>query len=298
MSRWYRAYAGTVKDDKLAEAAIVAGASRSVSIAVWHSLLESAAETADGGRFETTARRVAAILGEAPATIEAVFAAMTEIGMIEGQAIAAWKRRQFESDSSTERSRRHREVKKNAPQNECNGVATLQRRSATPPDTETDTDTSVANAPDVGPSALDGELILPIAKPKPPPSPSRGCRIPPGFPGSDEREWAKHNLGFTDDDFDECAAEFRDYWSGAPGQRGVKCDWPATFRNGARKFRPRGRSRQAYAPGNQRSDGSLLGAYQRAAARVRAQNDVPQRRPGIFDHGGGELEMQYGIPAE
>lgn len=138
MTRWYRAYAGTVKDDKLAEAAIVAGCSRSVAIAVWHALLESAAETDDGGRFETTARRVAAILGEPASVVDAAFAAMTEIGMIEGSAIAAWKRRQFESDSSTERSRRHREAKRNAAPDRPNGDATLQGRSATPPDTETE----------------------------------------------------------------------------------------------------------------------------------------------------------------
>jgi len=151
---------------------------------------------------------------------------------------------------------------------------------------------------DAGAEALDGELILPIAKPKPPPNAARGCRIPPGFPGDEEREWTKRNLGFSDDDFEQCRDEFRDYWSGVPGQRGVKCDWPATFRNGARKHRPRSGSRQAYPSGNQRSDGSVLGAYQRAAARVRAQNDVSRQRAGVFDHGEREVEMRYGIPAE
>lgn len=91
MTRWYRAYAGTVKDDKLAEVAIVAGCSRSVAIATWHAVLESAAETDDAGRFETTARRVAATLGEPAAVIDAAFAAMVEIGMLEGNAVAAWK---------------------------------------------------------------------------------------------------------------------------------------------------------------------------------------------------------------
>lgn len=133
MSRWYRAYAGTVKDDKLAEVSVIAGCSRSVSIAVWHAILESAAETDDGGRFETTPRRVAAALCEPAAVIEAAFAAMTEIGMLDGDAVGAWKRRQYESDKSTERSRKHRERRRN-------GDATLQGRSATPPDTEAETD--------------------------------------------------------------------------------------------------------------------------------------------------------------
>ena len=92
MSRWYRAYAGTIKDDKLAEVAVIAGCSRSVSIAVWHAILESAAETDDGGRFETTPRRVAAALCEPLAAIQAVFDAMTEIAMIGGDSVTAWKR--------------------------------------------------------------------------------------------------------------------------------------------------------------------------------------------------------------
>lgn len=162
--------------------------------------------------------------------------------------------------------------------------------------------TSEANASSVEPRPADlpltGELLPPIAKPKPPPNAARGCRLPPGFPGDDEREWTRINLRFTDDDFERCRDEFRDYWSGVPGQRGVKCDWPATFRNAARKYRPSGGSRQAYAAGNQRSDGSLLGAYQRAASRVRASNDVSRQRAGVFDNRDGELGMHYGIPAE
>jgi uncharacterized protein YdaU (DUF1376 family) len=31
------------------------------------------------------------------------------------------------------------------------------------------------------------------------------------------------------------ASKFRDYWRGLPGQRGVKLDWPATWRNWCRK---------------------------------------------------------------
>ena len=126
MSRWYRAYAGTIKDDKLAEVAVIAGCSRSVAIAVWHAILESAAETEDGGRFETTPRRVAAALCEPLPVIQAAFDAMTEIAMIGSDSVTAWKARQYESDKSTSRVRKHRE--------------TLQGRFETPPDTETDTD--------------------------------------------------------------------------------------------------------------------------------------------------------------
>lgn len=134
--------------------------------------------------------------------------------------------------------------------------------------------------PAAGASAnvLDGEVLppSPSPEPSPPPRSSRGCRIPPGFPGDSERDWCRTEARMTDDEFDECAAEFRDYWSGVPGQRGVKCDWPATFRNAARKRISGSRSRPSFAAGNQHSNGSRLGAYQRAAAFVRAENDVPQ----------------------
>jgi len=154
MSRWYRAYAGTVKDDKLAEAAIVAGCSRSVVIAVWHSLLESAAEVGDGGRFETTARRVAAVLGEPLATIDAVFMALAEIGMVEDGSIAAWKRRQYESDTSTERVRKHREAKRNANPVPGNANETFHHRCVTPPEAETETEdtASAVSSARAGPS--------------------------------------------------------------------------------------------------------------------------------------------------
>lgn len=133
MSRWYRAYEGTVTDAKLHEAAMIAGVSRSVAIATWHAILEACA-AAKSPRFDTTPRRIAVILGELPSAIEGLFAAMSELDMIADGEATAWARRQFDSDNSTERSRRHRETLRN-------GDATLQGRPATPPDTDTDSDT-------------------------------------------------------------------------------------------------------------------------------------------------------------
>jgi hypothetical protein len=135
MSRWYRRYVGTVSDPKIAEAAMVAGCSKSIVIATWDMILESAAEANDGGAFKATSRNVAATLGEQHATVESIFSALEALEMIASGVVTAWSRRQFQSDSSTERSRKHRALKR------CNGDATLQGRSATPPDTDTDTDT-------------------------------------------------------------------------------------------------------------------------------------------------------------
>lgn len=162
MTRWYRAYEGTVTDPKLGEVAMVAGCSRSVAIATWHCLLESAASVNEGGRFDHTARRIAVILGEPLETIQSILDEMEALEMIEGRVIAAWSRRQYESDSSTERSRKHRERKRSDAATSRNGDATLQQRRATPPETETETDTEVVVVEDAGASAKPPEIVPPV----------------------------------------------------------------------------------------------------------------------------------------
>lgn len=156
--------------------------------------------------------------------------------------------------------------------------------------------TSEAKASSVEPRPveilLDGEILPPSPSPSEavpgkargsPPS-TRGTRLPPDYrPTPSTIEWCRDNQRLTDEQFSDCLAEFRDYWSGVPGHRGLKCDWDGTFRNAVRKRFPSGGPRQAYASGNQRPDGSRLGAYQRAAAFVRAQNDVPAERGGVLD---------------
>jgi hypothetical protein len=134
VSRWYRAYEGTVNDPKLAEAAAVADVSKAVSVAAWHALLESAAAVNNCGSYEITPRRVSIILCEPTPAVEALFAAYAEVGLIEDGVILAWKRRQFESDDSKERVARYRAKRKeNADVTACNG-------DVTPPEAETETE--------------------------------------------------------------------------------------------------------------------------------------------------------------
>lgn len=144
MTRWYRAYEGTVTDPKLSEAAMVADTSRSVSVAAWHLILENAATVNDGGRIDIPSRRIAAALCEPLATIEVLVEAFSATGLITGSHVTAWKRRQYESDKSTERSRRHRERKKMAEKLPEAKDATHVQRDAT--DTETETEYPLANA--------------------------------------------------------------------------------------------------------------------------------------------------------
>lgn len=143
MSRWYRAYEGTVTDAKLAEAAMVADVSRAVSIAAWHCLLESATAVNNCGSYETNPRRVSLILCEPPAAVEALFAAYAEIGLIEDGVILSWKKRQHESDSSTERTRKWRD-KKRQETAECDG-GDDDETSRDAPETETETEVLSSN---------------------------------------------------------------------------------------------------------------------------------------------------------
>jgi len=143
MSRWYRAYEGTVTDAKLAEAAMIAEVSRSVAIAAWHCLLESAACKNNCGSYETNPRRIALILCEPPERIAALLAAFDEVGVTGDGAITAWKKRQHESDHSAERTRKWRE-KKRQETAECDG-GDGDETSRDAPETETETEVISSN---------------------------------------------------------------------------------------------------------------------------------------------------------
>lgn len=148
MNRWYRTYTGTVTDDKLAEAALVAGCSRSVAIAGWHCILESAANRNNCGSFDATPRRIAAVLCEPLTTIESLVAAFDELSLIADGAVAAWKKRQFQSDDSAERVAKHREKKRQETATNEAGDAdvTACNGDVTPPEAEAKTEEESAKA--------------------------------------------------------------------------------------------------------------------------------------------------------
>jgi hypothetical protein len=165
MSRWYRTHVGLVTDAKLGEAALIAETSRAIVIASWHAILESCADVNDAGRFDTTPRRVAAVLGEPVGRVEAVFAAFTALGMIAAGCVVAWSRRQFESDSSTERSRKHREARRNGELERGNVSKTPVQRCATVPYSYSETETEDPSLPLPPPPADDaGKPTEPFAE--------------------------------------------------------------------------------------------------------------------------------------
>ncbi len=73
------------------------------------------------------------------------------------------------------------------------------------------------------------------AAPKEPKEPkaTRGTRITEDWTPADATVDTLHKQGV---DALACVPEFIDYWLGVPGQRGIRCDWEATFRNSVRRL--------------------------------------------------------------
>lgn len=153
MSRWFRHYAGMVRDDKMVRAALKAKQSIERTIWVWGAVLESAAEIDSEGRYEVDAAEIAHFLRCKPAHIEAILDALKDLGRIDGERVSTWSKRQFKSDRSNDRVTEYR-AKKRA---ERNSDVTLQERHRNAP--ETDTETEVPLSKDNG-SAVDPDKLF------------------------------------------------------------------------------------------------------------------------------------------
>jgi hypothetical protein len=148
--QWFRFYTEAISDKKLRRIARDNNESMAHVLGVWTIVLSMASDSPKRGRL--------LISNEVPATIDDINDAagcnvtatfqkllVTELVTVDvtddGQTVyvvPAWDKRQFESDSSATRVRRHRERKK-ATQNSAN--VTEVKRYSNAPDTDTDTDT-------------------------------------------------------------------------------------------------------------------------------------------------------------
>lgn len=116
-----------------------------------------------------------------------------------------WEKRQYKSDTSTERVKRFRERSSNV--------------AVTVDETGPDTDTEQKQI------QKDNKVIIR----------SKGSRLSEGwFPSSEEQDFARQ-LGV---DPTSEADRFRDYWIAQPGQKGVKVNWASTWRNWCRNAKP------------------------------------------------------------
>jgi hypothetical protein len=124
-----------------------------------------------------------------------------------------WSTRQYQSDNSAERVRKHREAKRHSnvsPVTECNvtrndDVSYQNRYRA-----DTDTDTEIISAP---------------ARSK------KGTRLPENWQPKPDLIETATKAGLSASQFDTEIAKFRDYWQARAGSQGVKLDWDATARN-------------------------------------------------------------------
>jgi hypothetical protein len=117
-----------------------------------------------------------------------------------------WDKRQFVSDSSTMRVAKHRNKKKQV----SNTDETLQKRPSNAIDTDTDTEQIQKKVNNKRGSRLAQDWFL---------SKSMG-------------DWATKER--PDLDVRQVADQFKDYWVAQAGQKGVKLDWDATWRNWVR----------------------------------------------------------------
>lgn len=150
-------------------------------------------------------------------------------GFIDEQwCVLNWDKRQFISDSSTDRSRKHREAKKVA--------ATLKQQgrnvAATAPDTDTDTETDKEITP------LTPLTPLPVAakaKRKP------RCKLPDGFvpDATGSRKAADAGL--------DAAAELEKFRDHHVGKGTLAADWQATWRTWVSKAVEFGRGGKVHA---------------------------------------------------
>lgn len=156
MSRWFRHYAGMMRDDKLVRVAIKSGQTIERVLWVWGAILESAAEIDDNGRYDVDESEIAYFLRADEDHIRAITAALADAGRLDSGAVAKWDNRQFSSDRSAARVAAYRERKRNGERQgnggktSPNGDVTLQKRHRNSPETDTelpDTDVSGAEAP-------------------------------------------------------------------------------------------------------------------------------------------------------
>lgn len=142
MSRWFRHYAGMMRDDKLVRVAITSQQPIERVLWVWGAILESAAELDAEGRFDFDEAEVAYFLRAAPEDIAAIIKGLTKAGRIARKFVKNWNNRQFKSDRSNERVARYREREKSENQRVAkergNVTETPKKRRRNSPETETE----------------------------------------------------------------------------------------------------------------------------------------------------------------
>lgn len=119
--RWFRMYNETALDPKFRYIAAQTGVSPVIVIGAWTAMLchASAQPPAERGTLKGWDARIMAFdLGIEPAVLMRIQAAMEGL-LLDRDKVLAWDRRQFESDTSRERTKAWRDRKKTVTNSEC-----------------------------------------------------------------------------------------------------------------------------------------------------------------------------------
>jgi hypothetical protein len=148
VSRWFRHYAGMMRDDKLVRVAIRSKQTIERVVWVYAAILESAAEIDDAGRYDLDAAEASYFLRADETDVVGILRELEVAGRIASGCVVKWGNRQFQSDRSADRVARHRAKKRqdNVGDDRGNGVVTLHERQRNAPETELETDTDISEA--------------------------------------------------------------------------------------------------------------------------------------------------------
>lgn len=214
--QWFRWYHGTATDMKFGRIARQTGQTRERVLFVWAMLLESASDNDTRGTFDVEPDDIADILNCETDAIALIMDAMRDAGLVDGNTLVSWEKRQPARDDSAARQRKHRARNADVTRTPRDSDAPVTR--VTVLDTETDTETETEKK-----------------------GRARGARLTLDQPPADWIAWAE---GEGHHDPPAEWLRFRDYWIAQPGQKGVKNDWPATWRNWIRRALDDKRSRK------------------------------------------------------
>lgn len=145
MSRWFRHYAGMMRDEKLVRVAIKSKQTVERVTWVWGAILESAAEIDDAGRYEIDVAEIAYFLRADEADIAGIVECLEGLGRLHAGSVAKWSDRQFQSDRSAERQKRYRDKRASGNRDDDhahnNVTVTAASRHGDAPEAETETET-------------------------------------------------------------------------------------------------------------------------------------------------------------
>lgn len=271
MTDWFRSWHGAPTDPKWLGIAKRAGVAPGIAVAVGWALMDRASQAEDRGCVAGyDAEGLACFFGCEADQVDALVTAMADKGMICDGRFASWEKRQPKrEDASAERAKQWRERNR------------TQANADERQDTEVDIDTEKKDTPtDVGVERASApDISSPLPEKPSSDRKAKATRIPAGWkPSAEGRAYAVEH-GFSQDDIRAQAEGFVDWSLAAPGDKGLKRDWDAAWRNWVRNAVSFGRIRGPDRQGSPVLDvdprtGDLLDAKPASTARA-YPNDRP-----------------------